>query len=464
MTVLEGYARPKTSIPRPTSWWSATPCRRGNPEVEEVLDRDSPTARCPSSCERVFLPGRDPRRGHGHPRQDHHRGAHAPGSSKTAGLDPSWLVGGVPARPGKGLSLGAGAPFVLEGDEYDTAFFDKRPKFLHYRPRVRDPEQPRVRPRRHLPRPGAHPRVFRHLLRIVPRAGLVVANADDPEMRALLPLCPCPVETYSVEGREADWRGTAAAGHAVGCGGRGAPARCSPRSGGRAPGLEPPGGRRRLPPLRGVRRGRWKRGRPASGASSAAPRSVGEAGGVRVYDDFAHHPTAIRGTLEGFRDRFPGRRIWAVLEPRSNTMRRRIFQEDLPRAFDAADRVAIRAVPDPEKAPPGSLLDVAKVAEALAPRRKARRRLPRRGGHRGAHSTGSPERRRGRDPLQRRFRGHSRETSCRAWSRSLKNCCAPRMLCRRSLGDSPTCLVCLAPSLTGLLAFGALATFFSDPP
>jgi len=91
----------------------------------------------------------------------------------------------------------------------------------------------------------------------------------------------------------------------------------------------------------------------------------GEAAGVRVYDDFAHHPTAIRGTLEGFRERYPDHRLWAVVEPRSNTMRRRVFQGALAESFGAADRVCLREVPNPEKVAAAERLDVGLLAAEL---------------------------------------------------------------------------------------------------
>jgi UDP-N-acetylmuramate: L-alanyl-gamma-D-glutamyl-meso-diaminopimelate ligase len=102
----------------------------------------------------------------------------------------------------------------------------------------------------------------------------------------------------------------------------------------------------------------------------------GEVAGIRVYDDFAHHPTAIRGTLEGFRELYPHRRIWAVLEPRSNTMRRRVFQTDLAASFDAADGVWLREVPNPEKVPAGERLDVGRLARDLVAKGIAARSFP----------------------------------------------------------------------------------------
>jgi len=360
--VFEGYEA-KRLEPAPDLVVVGNAVSRGNPEVEAVLDRDLPYCSLPELLERVFLPGRVPVVVTG----THGKTTTAALTTwilKSAGKEPSWLIGGVPPDLEGGCRIGEGQPFVLEGDEYDTAFFDKRSKFLHYRPRVvilnnleydhADifPDLERIRDS------------FRHMLRIVPGTGLVAANADDPEIRALAALAPCPVETYSLTGREADWRGSAAPGFIDVEGPGGYRARLHHNLVGRHQGwnvlaavaacrrfgVGPEEAARAVASFRGVKRRAEK---------------VGEARGVAVYDDFAHHPTAIRGTLEGFRDRFPESRIWALLEPRSNTMRRNVFQAELAGVFDVADKVAIRAVPDPEKAPPGTLLDVEAVAGAL---------------------------------------------------------------------------------------------------
>lgn len=362
--VFEGYDAANLAH-RPELVVTGNAVSRGNPEVEALLD-DGGMNFCslPELIERSFLPGKRPLVV---------TGTHGKTTTtalctwilKEAGFDPSWLIGGLPAGLDGGFRLSSGEPFVLEGDEYDTAFFDKRPKFIHYRPRVLVlnnleydhadiyPDLERIR------------EVFRHLLRIVPRSGLIVANADDPEVSALLPLAPCRVETYSKEGRPADWSCVEAPGRLTVSGPDGyrtellhslvgthqpwnvmaALAAC------RAYGVGPEAAAKAVGAFAGVKRRAEK---------------VGEAAGVAVFDDFAHHPTAIASTLAGFRALYPERRIWAVVEPRSNSMRRRVFAESLPKSFADADFVLMRQVPDPGKVPDGQLLDVDAIVDSIA--------------------------------------------------------------------------------------------------
>jgi len=364
--VMEGYSAGNLEA-RPELVVTGNAVSRGNPEVEALLNDGAMNfTSMPELIERCFLPGKRPvvvTGTHGKTTTT----ALATWILKEGGLDPSWLIGGVPAGLPGGFSLSAGEPFVLEGDEYDTAFFDKRPKFIHYRPRVLIlnnleydhadiyPDMERIR------------EVFRHLLRIVPSGGQIIANADDPEVRALLPLCPCPVETYSIRGAVADWRGKATPGGLL---------------------VEGPDGfdLSLEHTLVGAHQG-WnllaavavaKAFNVAPDVVAGAVKSfagvkrraekVGEAGGVTVFDDFAHHPTAIKSTLEGFRGLFPGRRIWAVVEPRSNTMRRRVFAQSLPESFADADFTLIRRVPDPEKVSAADLLDVDAISAAISAR------------------------------------------------------------------------------------------------
>jgi UDP-N-acetylmuramate: L-alanyl-gamma-D-glutamyl-meso-diaminopimelate ligase len=337
---------------------------RGNPEVEEALEKGLPFTSLAELIGSVFLPGKAP---------VVVTGTHGKTTTtalitwimRESGLDPSWLIGGVPLGLGAGFKVGKGAPFVLEGDEYDTAFFDKRSKFLHYRPRVLIlnnleydhadiyPDMERLR------------ETFRHLLRIVPRGGLIIANADEPEVMALLSSPACPVVTYTMKGAKADYAGTASPGKLRVAGPEGFEAEIS---------HEMVGSHQGWNILAGViacRRFGLDAGAIASGIKSfpgvkRRAEKRGVEGGVTVFDDFAHHPTAIRTTLSGFRELYPGRRIFALLEPRSNTMRRAVFQEALETSFADADFVAIREVPNPEKVPGGKVLDVRELAGTIS--------------------------------------------------------------------------------------------------
>ncbi len=337
---------------------------RGNPELEAVLDRGLARCSLPELVEWAFLPGR---------RCLVVAGTHGKTTTSAlcawvleqAGTRPSWLVGGVPRGLEGGFRVGEGEWFVLEGDEYDTAFFDKRPKFVHYRPWVLVLNNLEYDHADIYPDMEHLRRAFEQGVRIVPRSGALVANADDPEVMALAAGAPCRVVTYSAGGNPADWTARPGPAGTVEVEGPGGAAMRLEHSlvGSHQPwnllaaaaslafaGVSPEVFCRAVSTFPGVRRRAELRG---------------EARGVSVYDDFAHHPTAIRTTLEGFRDRFPDRRIWAVVEPRSNTMRRRVFQEALVGCFHAADRVCLRSVPNPDKVPPDERLDVDRLARDL---------------------------------------------------------------------------------------------------
>ncbi|GAB4269945.1 MAG: UDP-N-acetylmuramate:L-alanyl-gamma-D-glutamyl-me so-diaminopimelate ligase [Deferrisomatales bacterium] len=363
--VQEGF-RPENLEPAPDLVVVGNAISRGNPEVEAVLDRGLAYCSLPELLRWAFLPGRLPvviAGTHGKTTT----AALCAWCLREAGRDPSWLIGGVPGGLGRGFHLGEGRAFVLEGDEYDTAFFDKRSKFVHYQPRVLVLNNLEYDHADIFPDLEAVRTAFRQVLRTVPRSGRVVANRDDPEVMALAGEAPCPVITYSVDHREAHWWGAPQAGRLAVRDPRGREFAVTHTLVGRHQGWN----------LLACLAAAEVVGVPASVASRALEgfpgvkrrgELRGEAGGVRVYDDFAHHPTAIRSTLEGFRERYPDRRIWAVVEPRSNTMRRAVFQAALVDAFDAADRVCLRRVPNPEKVPPGQRLDVERLAAEISRR------------------------------------------------------------------------------------------------
>ena len=281
------------------------------------------------------------------------------------GADPGFLIGGIARNFDSNFRVGFGNRFVIEGDEYDTAYFDKTPKFFKYRPTgviftslefdhadiYPDLDAIRVQ--------------FGRLLAGLPEAGVLVACADDPNVRALLPRAACPAVTYGFSAgadcRLGDWR-------AEGDGARftaawqGIPRVWSVPLPGRHNALNAAGAllmaqrlgydperiQAALGTFRGVKRRQEVRG---------------EADGVTVLDDFAHHPTAVRETLAAMRARYPGRRLWAVFEPRSFTARSPRFQADWPGAFLGADRVLI--APAFRGTGSGDLLDTAALAAAV---------------------------------------------------------------------------------------------------
>jgi len=322
---------------------------RGNPELEAVLERRIRYCSLPEAIRDVFLWDARPvvvAGTHGKTTT-----TSLTGWLLTHGqLDPTVLIGGVALNFGSGGSsyrVGAGPHFVIEGDEYDSAYFDKTAKFLKYLPHVavvnnvefdhadiyRDLDEVLL--------------AFRRLVRLVPRNGLVLLGADSPHAGGLRDAVVGPVETFGLaEG--SDWR----AEHVEHKDGvtrfdvihRGTlfGAFVSPLLGahnvrnalaaivvGAHAGLDSRVLAEGLRSFRGIKR---------------RLELVGEARGVTVLDDFAHHPTAVHETLSALRMGYPGRRVWAVFEPRSASSCRRVFQDDFAAAFKAADEVIIAPV------------------------------------------------------------------------------------------------------------------------
>lgn len=269
------------------------------------------------------------------------------------GRDPSFLVGGVPANFEAGFREGAGPHFVVEGDEYDTVFFDKTPKFLHYHPRtllLTSVEFDHADIYRDLDHVKA---AFRTLVEALPADGTLVAALASPNVAEVAAVAPCRVVGYGV-GDAADAAGLAwrARGLAPGPDGTRFELLADARPAGSA--TAPLHGRHNLENAVGALATAAALGVASDGALAALARFRGvkrrmevrgEVRGVTLVDDFAHHPTAVRETLAALRARYPGRRLVAVFEPRSNTSRRTVFQRDYGLAFDAADRVVVAAVP-----------------------------------------------------------------------------------------------------------------------
>ncbi len=270
------------------------------------------------------------------------------------GRDPSLLVAGHSLDFDGSFHEGQGAHFVVEGDEYDTAFFDKTPKFLHYGAHtlivtsVEFDHADIYRDLEHVKE------AFRSCISKLPADGTLVAAVDHPNVRDVIADAPCQVIGYGTDAAgtagAGDWRAERVVAEPDGTafdvvkGGSVA---------GRA--LVPLFGRINVENALGALATVAALGVPMHEAISALPRFRGvkrrqeirgEERGVVVIDDFAHHPTAVRGSIESIRSRYPGRRIFAVFEPRTNTSRRKIFQSDYADAFDGADRVVVAVVPD----------------------------------------------------------------------------------------------------------------------
>jgi UDP-N-acetylmuramate: L-alanyl-gamma-D-glutamyl-meso-diaminopimelate ligase len=285
-----------------------------------------------------------------------------------AGRDPSFLVGGLPRDFGRSYRLGAGEHFVVEGDEYDSAFFDKRPKFVHYLPDVAVIGNLEYDHADIYPDLAAVQTAFQRLLGVIPRRGLLLAGVESPALREILPRAPCRVETFSISG-EADWRAAEIRpgreawrfrllrqGEDLGEFSLALPGEHNVRNALAAlavaaeVGVRPGAARAALAGFQGVKRRLEVRGR---------------ARGVTLYDDFAHHPTAVRETLKALRADGSSGRLLAVFEPRSYTSRTRVFQEDFARALKQADVVFVAAAHLPAKIPEEKRLSEAGLVEAL---------------------------------------------------------------------------------------------------
>jgi len=261
-------------------------------------------------------------------------------SREKADLSPGFLIGGVPGNFGVSARLGSGKPFVIEADEYDTAFFDKRSKFVHYRPRIAILNNLEYDHADIFPDVAAIQRQFHHLVRTVPANGRLIVNAHDERLAEVLAMgCWTPVETFGI-GR-GDWQATLMeadgsafvvhrAGQLVGevhwslLGLHSVMNALAALAAATAAGADPRELLAAFATFESVKR---------------RMELVGEINGVRVYDDFAHHPTAIATTLAGLRAKVGGARILVALEPRSNSMRQGAHADALAPSLADADAV-----------------------------------------------------------------------------------------------------------------------------
>ncbi|MDX2008786.1 MAG: Mur ligase family protein [Myxococcaceae bacterium] len=289
----------------------------------------------------------------------------------SAGRDPSFLVGGVTKNYAGNYRLGHGPHFVVEGDEYDTAYFDKGPKFLHYQPRsviLTSIELDHADIYRDL---AHYESSFEKLMALVPAEGQVAVSAAWPNAVHLARAAKGRVTTYGVEAH----LGADVTASDVRLGPEGARFVVVERGTPAGAFLLPLAGRHNLENALGVYACARGLGLSADEvrAGFASFEGVkrrqevrGEPGGVLVIDDFAHHPTAVRETIAAVRSRWPGRPLWAVFEPRSNTSRRSLHQAEYARSFTGAARASIKVPERHDKIPPGEELDVPRLANELS--------------------------------------------------------------------------------------------------
>jgi len=360
--IFEGYA--EKNIPPDTDVVViGNAISRGNPEAEATLDRKLLYSSLPEVMKDHFLRGK---------RNFVVSGTHGKTTTSSmlawlfthAGRDPGFMIGGLPKN------LGCGARFpdtdfnVLEGDEYDTAFFDKRSKFLHYLPEcvvVNNIEFDHADIYNNIEEIKLS---FKRLLNIVPRNGMAYVNGDEKHCLDVAANAPCPVtsvgfgennslritgvkydessSSFSLDGEdysvpmtgEFNVRNAAMAVAAATFGG-----------------LSPKEIREGFLTFEGVARRQELKG---------------EKNGIKVIDDFAHHPTAIRLAVQSIRQKYPHSRLWVLFEPRSNTTRRAIFQKELAEALALADFAIVAAIPDLHKIPENDRLDPVKLSADIA--------------------------------------------------------------------------------------------------
>jgi UDP-N-acetylmuramate: L-alanyl-gamma-D-glutamyl-meso-diaminopimelate ligase len=351
---------------------------RGNVELEHVLDRRIAFCSLPQILHHEFLRGKEVLVV---------AGTHGKTTTTsmlawifhTAGVQPSFLIGGIAENFGSIFQLGQGKYFIIEGDEYDTAFFDKGPKFLHYFPDsviLTSVEFDHADIYKDL---DAVETAFKRLVNLVPRRGRVIAFDTGESVERCLARAFCPVERYgsvanatwritdlhlepgrtawsvmrdgkpwaefeyAVAGEYNVWNATAAAAMAAGCG---------------IPKEEISAA---LKTFKSVKRRLEVRAR---------------VNGITIIDDFAHHPTAIAGTLTALRSNYPEARLWAILEPRSNTMRRNVLQNELGKSLALADEVIVANVFKSEAIPESERLDLQALAAQIQKHGRRVRMVP----------------------------------------------------------------------------------------
>ena len=357
----EGYAE-KNLSPKPDLAIVGNALSRGNPELEAVLSHRIPFVSLPELLRGWFLYKT---------RNLVVSGTHGKTTTSTmlafllekADLHPSWFIGGVPLDLPGGCHHGSGPFWVLEGDEYDTSFADKRSKFLHYLPELVILNNVEFDHADIYPDLAAIQKSFRQLLQQVPQNGLALINADDPNALAVAQDAPCeilevgsgPQAAARYQILKADANGSRFTLHGqefhLQLAGRhnvhnASMALCAAHT----LGLPLDKLAAILPTFRGVRRRLEVRA---------------EANGITLVDDFGHHPSALRESIAALRAKYPGRRLWALFEPRSNTTRRGIFQNELAQSLSAADGVYISEIARKEQIDPQMRLDPKKIADDI---------------------------------------------------------------------------------------------------
>lgn len=342
--------------------------RRENPEAQYVMDRGLPFVSMPEAISRLFLSERA---------GIVVAGTHGKSTTSSllawaldgAGMDPSAFIGAFLKDWKKSYRLGHGPFMVLEGDEYDTAFFDKGPKFLHYRPQIGVITSIEFDHADIFPNFDAVYESFRRFAEIIPREGVLIVNGDDPHCLTVSRECKGRVITYGWSDG-CDWQvrgvqylpGEVRFSYRNPDGGETGIMKC------RLP------GRHNVSNTLAVVAAAAAAGVPAEriagpvekfGGVKRRQDIIGEIGGILVMEDFAHHPTAVRETLAGLSLFYPERRIIAAFEPRTNSSRRAVFQTDYAAVFDVAHCTCIKEPPGLEAIPEAERLDAERLVQDI---------------------------------------------------------------------------------------------------
>lgn len=370
--VISGYAE-RNLARRPDLVVIGNAISRGNPEAEYVLDHKLPYCSLPELLKHFFIRGK---------RSLVVTGTHGKTTTTSLltwvfehnGLNPSYLIGGIPNNLGQGARFTESEWFIIEGDEYDTAFFDKRSKFVHYLPEVAIINNLEFDHADIFANLDAIKTSFQRFIRLIPRNGLLLGNGDDLNLASLLNVTHCPVKRFGLgEGNavqafnlrygptatefeipsfkfHTNFVGELNVRNAL------AVVACAKHCG-----LKNHQIQSAFDTFKGIKRRMEIRG---------------IAGGVTVVDDFGHHPTAIRETLRALRIKYPSQKLWAIFEPRSNTTRRNIFQSELAQSFADADEVVVSQVARLELLAATERLDPEKLMKDLVGMEKAAAYLP----------------------------------------------------------------------------------------
>jgi UDP-N-acetylmuramate: L-alanyl-gamma-D-glutamyl-meso-diaminopimelate ligase len=364
--VMQPYSEANLS-PRPDVVVIGNAMSRGNVELEYVLDERIPFRSLPQVLQENFLRTRE---------SLVIAGTHGKTTTtsmlawifESAGLNPSFLIGGIAENFGSSFAVTEGKQFIIEGDEYDTAFFDKGPKFLHYLPAsvlLTHVEFDHADIYKDL---DSVKTAFKRLVNLVPRRGQIIAYDASANVSECVSKAFCPVERYGFS-EQAAWRAVDL---------KFEPEKTSwsvLHDGKHWADFEFPiagsynvlnaTGAAALGSKYGISPEAIARGLKSFESVKRRLEVKAEIGGITIIDDFAHHPTAIRETLQALRTRYPGRKLWAIFEPRSNTLRRKIFQNELVESLRIADEVVMASVFKAEGVPVEERLESSAIIEGL---------------------------------------------------------------------------------------------------